>query len=221
MAEWWASVQQWISNTAWPWISDEAVPLEALGSILGGAFAALAVAVSVTVAIVARRDSRVADDDRRTAQAELAKEREASREAAKRAQAERVVGWFRHAPGDQRRADGQPTGRQPKVCVGNYSDAPIFDVELTAVTSRDSTPVVHSRLKWDFLPPGVHETPVAPVLKNESVDVVVEFRDVAGVRWKRPPNTSPQEVSSGSPADGSRFRAIGRIDPSGGWHPAQ
>jgi hypothetical protein len=149
------------------------------------------VTVSVAVAIVAREDSRIADLDRIAAQAELRNERAASQETAKRAQAERVVSWFRHAPAELQRVDGQPSVRRPTICVGNYSDAPIFDVELIAVTSRDSKLIVS--LKWDFLPPGIQETPVDIVQKNEQVNVVVGFRDVAGVRWTRSRNRSPQE----------------------------
>lgn len=157
-----------------------------LATILGAVASAAAVIWAVLSTLHERRE-------RKAAQNALQKERGESREAAKRDQAQHLVGWFEHVvtdhieePDDDLVMWEIPVEWQPTMYVGNHSGAPVFDVQVTIIRIRDDRRVGTWRRK--VLAPGSTWKELRPDdadIHQQDVRVEVVFRDVAGRRWTR------------------------------------
>lgn len=144
---------------------DPATVADWVGSV-GQAAGAIGTFAAVVVALaIARRDGRRAEDDR------------ADREAS---QARLIV--------TERRFH-----REWLVRTTNHSSRPVFDVTLaggwTAV-EREGSPAVVA-----VLAPGAGiDRRVMPPAEPDTADIVIDFLDAAGLRWRRRGHAAPERV---------------------------
>lgn len=163
---------------------------EILGAI-GSAFAAL---VALWLASRERVDRQAAERDRDEAREAQKRAELAETRRMREAQARSVVVWADHL------VDVLPTGRRNIARVGaaNYSDKPIMDVRfridgeaLPLVldhVDRSSLPVLHPEMSTTASHVGGPTTPA-----ND--DIGAEFRDAAGVWWRRSAAGGLEELS--------------------------
>lgn len=156
----------------WAWFHDG-------WEIVGALASAAAVIVAVWLASHERADRKQAEADRdiaREAQrrAELA---EAQRE--REVQARRVAVWLHDDPAYS------PELMGTRVTLGNYSDAPIFAVNVDARVHGGRQPIFRplARVLPGQMVELVEQFPEEGPL--EYVSAAVEFRDMAGVWWRR------------------------------------
>jgi hypothetical protein len=157
---------------------------------------------------------------RTDAENRLALEQRHTRDAERRGQANRIVGWIAIQPtGPRDRLLPEPLYART-LHVANNSDSPAFDVRATVMESNvplgaDDKPLdpddvdAESELQfsllqtprllvtnhhWPVLPSGVHEIEVGAKHNRPTLRLRLCFRDAAGVEWLRTSDGTLKEV---------------------------
>jgi hypothetical protein len=148
----------------------------------------------------AAEDRRLAAEDRRRAE----EDRLARIESERRAQADKIAAWFTLAQTDEFEQG------VPGAFVRNASDLPVFDIMPDFVKAYMGEPSPNAMNTFcggiNVLPP--HETKFVELdvsddnefhdagehLKDSMYMVEIEFRDAAGIRWRRNADGSLTEV---------------------------
>jgi hypothetical protein len=124
---------------------------------------------------------------RTEAERELTAEKAASREAKRREQADHVAVWFDVSVGVLgATGTAERSTLQGSVFVGNYSGAPIFNVEVFGVATYSNE--VFELGYLGVIPPGSDpwsDSLGAAAEYEHELRVHADFQDVAGVWWRR------------------------------------